>query len=87
MEVFKIIAAFLGAAIGGLGALLLKEWLERKRVQNREYQTRWLPLFSAARLLRERLAKLTEIYRTTPPQDRWREYTWTDENEEQRPFR
>jgi len=78
IEVLKVLGPLGGAFLGGVGAFLLKESLDRRRSRRRVFQTRWLPLFTSADLLRNRLSKLTSKYRDAPPDRRWKDYTWFD---------
>jgi hypothetical protein len=74
LDAFKILASFIGAALGGVGAFLLKEvWLDRRKQQDREKQTRWLPLFAGAQDFKTRLDDLASKYED--PKNVWCEWT------------
>jgi hypothetical protein len=76
IEILKIAASFAGAIIGGVGAFLIKEYLDQRRARQQEHQTRWQPLYTAARHLGEGLRELTWRYKN--PDYLWGDYTWTD---------
>jgi len=80
IELLKILGSFTGAILGGLGAFVVKEWLDRRRSRTKEYQTRWLPLLTAARHLRKQLANLASDYRNVSREYQWKDYTWIDSN-------
>ena len=74
------ILGFAGAIFGGLGASTIKEYLDRRRSRAREYQTRWLPLLTAAGHLKQRLENTESNYINVSNEYRWKEYIWTDSN-------
>jgi hypothetical protein len=78
VETAKILASLVGAGMGAVGGVSIKEYLDRRRSREKEYQTRWLPLHSAAKDLKERLECLTSIYKTKPLKYRWDNYTYGD---------
>jgi hypothetical protein len=78
LELLKILGAFIGAVVGGVGALFFKMWLDWRQARARERQTRWLPLLGAARDLKARLEELDAIYRREPPKEPWDDHTWED---------
>jgi hypothetical protein len=74
LDVLKILASFIGAVLGGVGAFLLKEiWLDRRKQRDREKQTRWLPLFAGAQDFKTRLDDLASKYEG--PTNVWCEWT------------
>jgi hypothetical protein len=74
LDALKILASFIGAVLGGVGAFLLKEvWLDRRKQRDREKQTRWLPLFAGAQDLKTRLDDLASKYED--PRSVWCEWT------------
>jgi hypothetical protein len=78
IELLKILASFGGAILGGIGALTIKEWSDRRRSKQKEYQTRWLPLYSAAKDLRSRFGELIATYKQDQKQYQWSGHKWTD---------
>jgi hypothetical protein len=74
LDVLKILASFIGAVLGGVGAFLLKEvWLDRRKQRDREKQTRWLPLFASAQDFKTRLDDLAAKYED--PRSVWCDWT------------
>jgi hypothetical protein len=78
VETAKILASLVGAGMGAVGGVSIKEYLDRRRSREKEYQTRWLPLYRAAKDLKERLQCLTSIYKTRPLKYQWNNYTYGD---------
>ena len=76
LELLGILGSFLGAVIGAVGALSFREYLDRRRVRQKEKQTRWLPLLRAAQALTETFDELTSIY--LRPRYVWNDHRWTD---------
>jgi hypothetical protein len=76
IDILKIVASFAGATIGGVGAFLIKEYLDRRRARQQEHQTRWQPLFIAAGHLSQSLRDWASVYKN--PDYPWGDYTWTD---------
>ena len=76
LELLGILGSFLGAVVGAIGALSFKEYLDRRRVQEKEKQTRWLPLLRAAQALIEAFDDLTSSY--LRPRYVWNDHRWTD---------
>jgi hypothetical protein len=72
LELLKLLGAFVGAVIGALGAVSYKEYLDRKRSKEGQQQTRWLPLLSSARNMKEKLEEIIYIYEN--PNDQWNGY-------------
>jgi hypothetical protein len=72
LEFLKILGAFIGAVIGAVGAISYKEHLDRRRLKEKELQTRWLPLLRSAKELKEKLDEVIGIYRN--PADHWNDY-------------
>src|SRR4051812_28261455 len=71
LDILKIFGSFAGAILGGIGAFLVKECLDRRHLRTRELQTRWLPLLGAAEDFGSSLRHLTETYSNVPPDNRW----------------
>ncbi|HSF30825.1 MAG TPA: hypothetical protein VLK82_10190 [Candidatus Tectomicrobia bacterium] len=86
LELLKILGSFIGALVGAIGALSFKEYLDQRRLQAKERQTRWLPLLRAAQDLKLRLDELTSIYKTEPPTYPWNNYTWKDAHGDEHPL-
>lgn len=77
VETAKILASLVGAGMGAVGAVSINEYLDRRRLREKEYQTRWLPLYGAAQDLKERLQCLTSIYKMRPLKRQWNNYKKT----------
>jgi len=86
LELLKIPGPFLGAAFGAMSGIFLKEWLDQRRLRDKEKQTRWLPLLRAAQDLVERLDEFTLIYKSEPPQYLWNNYKWKDARGDEHPL-
>jgi hypothetical protein len=52
--------------------------LGSRRLRGKEYQIRWLPLYGAAKDLKERLEHLTSIYKITSSGYQWDNYTYNN---------
>ena len=74
IEVLKLLGGFFGAIIGAVGALSLKEWLEKKEAIQRTGISDALATSSSARLLKQRLEDLTDFY--LKPSHPWKDYRW-----------
>jgi hypothetical protein len=86
IELLKIFGSFLGAIIGAVGAISLKEYLDRRSSRHKEYQTRWLPFSIAVRELKERFDDLTSIYKHPSPPYSWGTLKWKDSTGDEHVF-
>jgi hypothetical protein len=84
LELLKILGSFIGAVVGAVGALSFKEYLDQRRLQEKEKQTRWLPLFRAAQDLKGSLDELTSTYKS--PGYLWNDYAWVDSHGDKHPL-